>query len=113
RKQFPEVEIQPSIVDDIVANYEEYKVLPGEIREAISLTNFINLKKNRSGPRAEPRPQTNQRDLQQALGKLSLPTFDGSGKSTTRAWIQKLDTFLSLRPMMEEEAIKFATLHLK
>ena len=42
-----------------------------------------------------------------------MPTFDGSGKMTTQAWIHKLDTFLALRPMTEIEAIKYATLHLE
>ena len=39
--------------------------------------------------------------------------FDGSGKSTAQSWIHKLDTFLALRPMIEKEAIKYATLHLE
>lgn len=41
-----------------------------------------------------------------------LPHFDGSDNSSARAWIQKLDNYLALRPMEEEEAIKFAMLHL-
>ena len=43
---------------------------------------------------------------------MALPTFDGSGKITTRAWIHKVDTFLSLKTMTEFEALKYATLHL-
>ena len=39
--------------------------------------------------------------------------FDGSGKTIAQSWIHKLDTFLALRPMTEEEAIKYATLHLE
>ena len=31
---------------------------------------------------------------------------------TTRAWIHKVDTFLSLKTMTEIEALKYATLHL-
>ena len=42
-----------------------------------------------------------------------MPTFDGSGKMIAQAWIDKLDTFLALRPMTEIEAIKYATLHLE
>ena len=39
--------------------------------------------------------------------------FDGSGKMTAQAWISKLDTFLTLRPMAERDAIRYATLHLE
>ena len=39
--------------------------------------------------------------------------FDGNGKSIAQSWIHKLDTFLALQPMTEEEAIKYATLHLE
>ena len=44
---------------------------------------------------------------------LTLPSFDGSGHMIAQAWIHKLDTFLALRPMLEIDAIKYATLHLE
>ena len=47
------------------------------------------------------------------MNKLSLPTFDGSIKTSVRAWIHKLDTYLTLKPMSETEGIKFATMHLE
>ena len=50
-------------------------------------------------------------ELQRKIGKLSIPYFDGSGKITTRAWVQKLETYLQLNPMMEDEAIKYVALH--
>jgi hypothetical protein len=46
------------------------------------------------------------------LGKLTIPNFDGSSSSTARAWVQKLDTYFQLNPMIEADAIKLATLHL-
>ncbi|XP_057871152.1 uncharacterized protein LOC131077629 isoform X1 [Cryptomeria japonica] len=55
-------------------------------------------------------PDVNK-DIQHKVSKLSLPTFDGSGEVTAQAWVQKLDTYLSLSPMTEDEAIKFAILH--
>jgi hypothetical protein len=45
------------------------------------------------------------------IGKLTIP-FDGSSKSTTRAWVQKLDAYFQLNTMLEEKAIKFSPLHL-
>ena len=47
------------------------------------------------------------------MSRLTLPTFDGTKKGSTQAWIQKLDTYFSLSPMAEDEAIKFAILHLE
>lgn len=42
---------------------------------------------------------------------LAIPSFDGLGKTAARSWVQKLETYLSLNPMLEEDAIKFAILH--
>ena len=42
---------------------------------------------------------------------MTLAYFDGSGRVTSRAWVHKLDTYLSLHPMTEEDAIRFAVLH--
>lgn len=52
-------------------------------------------------------------NLHHKVGKMILPNFDGSRKLTAHSWIQKLDTYLSLSPMIEEDAIKFAILHLE
>jgi hypothetical protein len=88
----------------------EYQALGDEFQAAMSLQNFCTIKyKNR--PRDHNRGQQNK-DLAQKLGKLSIPSFDGSNRSTTRAWVQKLDTYFQLNHMTEAEAIKFTTLHL-
>lgn len=47
------------------------------------------------------------------VSKLSLPYFDGSFKSSVRAWVQKLDAYFQLNHMLEANAIQFATLHLE
>jgi hypothetical protein len=39
--------------------------------------------------------------------------FDGATKSSAKAWVQKLDAYLQLNPMMEMDAIKFSTLYLE
>lgn len=54
-----------------------------------------------------------QTDYQYTLGKITMSYFNGSDKSTAREWVQKLDNYLSLRPMLEEDAIRFTTLHLE
>jgi hypothetical protein len=48
----------------------------------------------------------------QKVGKLTIPSFNGSSKCTVRAWVQKLDTCYKLNQMIEIEAINFVTLHL-
>ncbi|XP_059078061.1 uncharacterized protein LOC131876635 [Cryptomeria japonica] len=88
--------------------------LPPEVRELLTLDQFLGQKNSRIGSagRAEYRTNQGHRDFQHMVGKLTLPYFDGSGTCSARAWVQKLDNYISLRPMPEEEAIKFATLHL-
>lgn len=56
--------------------------------------------------------QQSHGDLPHKFGMLILPPFDASRKSIAQAWAQKLDTYLSLSPMLEEEVIKLAILHL-
>jgi hypothetical protein len=52
-------------------------------------------------------------DLGRKEGKMEIPSFDGAAKSFAKAWVQKLDAYLQLNPMMEMDAIKFATLYLE
>jgi hypothetical protein len=89
--------------------YAEYQALGEDFQAAMSLQDFCSIK-YRNRPK-DQRGQQNK-DLSRKLGKLSIPTFDGSSRSTARAWVQKLDTYFQLNPMTEVEAIKFATLHL-
>ena len=71
---------------------------------------FMNQRNRRGGRNDHYAPRN---DYQQTLGKISMPYYDGSNKCTARSWVQKLDNYLSLRPMPEEDAIRFATLHLE
>lgn len=51
-------------------------------------------------------------NLWNEVSKLTLPYYDGSGKTTARAWVQKVDTYFQLNPMPEVGAIRFAVLHM-
>jgi hypothetical protein len=44
---------------------------------------------------------------------MEIPTFDGSSRSTTQAWVHKLDAYLQLNPMRELDVIKFVTIYLE
>ena len=52
------------------------------------------------------------KELNCTIGKLPLPTFDGSCQSSANTWVQKLDVYFQLNPMVEEDALKMAILHL-
>ena len=50
--------------------------------------------------------------MQKRVGRLTIPKFDGSRDCLVRIWVQKLDTYFHLNPMIEIDAIKLAILHL-
>jgi hypothetical protein len=52
-------------------------------------------------------------DLGCKVGKMDIPPFDGTTKYSVKEWVQKLDDYLHLNPMMDLDAIKFDTLYLE
>ena len=53
------------------------------------------------------------KDLKHKVNKVILPNFDGSRKMIAHAWLQKLNTYFTLSPMIEEDALQFSILHLE
>ena len=47
------------------------------------------------------------------MGKVAIPSFDGSSQMFSSAWLQKLSVYFQLNPMVEEDALKMAILHLE
>ena len=47
------------------------------------------------------------------MGKLTIPSFDGSSQMSGSSWLQKLCVYFRLNPMVEEDALKMAIPHLK
>ena len=43
---------------------------------------------------------------------MPLPTFYGSSQSSANTWVQKLDVYFQLNPMVEEDALKMDIFHL-
>ena len=80
-----------------------------EFQADISLRDYIDLRMKHM-PRARGRNQNFE--LRKKVGKLSLPYYGASGKMTTLVWVQKIDTYLQLNPMLEEEAIKYVAIYL-
>ena len=77
----------------------------------MSFVEFCNLQR-RNMPRGGNKNFNNNYELQRTMGKLTVPNFDGSSKSTAKAWVQKLDTYFQLHQMIEADAIKLAARHL-
>ena len=102
---------QPIPGDSFTDYLAEYKVLGTEFHTNMSFQELWNIK-YRNKPRDFGQMQQNF-DLQWKMGKLNIPSFDGSNKCTMRAWVQKIDAYFQLNPMREIEAIKDATLHLE
>ena len=52
-------------------------------------------------------------ELNYTMGKVTIPSFDGSSQMSANAWLQKLSVYFQLNPMVEEDALKMAILHLE
>jgi hypothetical protein len=89
----------------------EYMDLGDDFHSAMSFIDFCNMK-SRNRPRGFNRAFNQNFELQRTMGKLTIPSFDGSSNCIARIWVHKLDTYFQLNPMVEADAIKLATLHL-
>ena len=68
--------------------------------------------KSRNNPRGFNRAFNQNYELQRTVGKLTIPNFDGTCSCLVRIWVQKLDTYFQLNPIIEADAIKLNALHL-
>ena len=84
--------------------------LSNEIRKSVTFRELY--KANRQEIHRKEKRHQNQ-DFRSKVNKVTLPNFDGSKKLTAHAWLQKLNTYLTLSPMTEEDALQFAILHLE
>ena len=85
------------------AYLREYRALGEDFHSVMTFTDFCHFK-SKNKPKSYNRPFT--------LGKLTIPTFEGTRGGPARNWVQKLDTYFQLNPMIETDASKLATLHL-
>lgn len=92
----------------------EYRPYGPEFRDALTFNEFCQLKNN-NRPCGQNRGggYMQGNDLQGTVGRLFLPTFDGSLNCLAKAWLEKLDIYFQLNQMAEVEAIKVAALHLE
>ena len=87
---------------------QEYESQSERFKEHFSFPEFFQLQEARSNTYSG-----RKRCLQHTLGRFSLPTFDGSPKDSAKSWVKKLDTYMQLHQVTEEEALRVETLHLQ
>ena len=95
----------------------EWRALLLEVRDVFPIPLYCAQRRDTTrfrGDRGYRPPQQQQNyDLNRAIGKITLATYNGSGDRSARAWIHKLDIYLSLWPMPKRGAIQFVVLHLE
>ena len=52
-------------------------------------------------------------ELKYTMEKVTIPSFYGSSQMSASAWLQQLSVYFQLNPMVEEDALKMAILHLE
>jgi glycerol-3-phosphate cytidylyltransferase-like family protein len=98
----------PTQVEDIAEYKREYAALGRDFHHDMTLVEYC-------GSRGMDHPREPQRGGQQQqhghnidfirkVGKLTIPSFDGSSKCTARAGVQKLDMYYKLNQMTEMKA---------
>jgi hypothetical protein len=114
--QIPIAQRPPTHAEDIAEYRREYAALGHDFHQDMTLVEYCGLRlrnRPREPQRGGQQQQGHNIDFIRKVGKLTIPSFDGSSKCTARAWVQKLDTYYKLNQMTEAEAISFATLHLE
>ena len=52
-------------------------------------------------------------ELKYTMGKVTIPSFDGSSQMSSCAWLQNISVYFQLNLMVKEHALKMAILHLE
>lgn len=73
--------------------FVEYQSYGDDFRDAITFKDLYQLKGNNRSKGQSGGGYTHGTDLQRTVGRLFLPTFDVSPKSSARAWVEKLDDY--------------------
>ena len=68
------------------AYLREYRALGEDFHSAMTFTDFYHFK-SKNKPRAYNRPFTQNYELQRTVGKLTIPTFEGTQGGPARNWV--------------------------
>jgi hypothetical protein len=97
----------PTQAEDFAEYKREYAALGPDFHHDMTLVEYCGLR-GMDHPREPQRggqqqQQGNNIDFSRKVGKLTIPSFDGSSKCTDRAGVQKLDMYYKINQMIETE----------
>ena len=114
--QVPNPALSPmeEVTGNLIALRATYNGLDDDFRSSVPFREYVDMM-NTLMPKKENRREhdISGRELKNKISKFAAPTFDGTNKISARAWLQKLQTFFTLNPMKESDAVQFASLHLE
>ena len=98
----------PTQVEDIAEYKREYAALGRDFHQDMTLVEYCGLR-SMNHPREPQRGGQQQQqghniDFIQKVGKLTIPSFDGSSKCIDRVGVQKLDMYYKINQMTETAA---------
>ena len=83
---------QAELEEPMSAYMREYRDLGEDFHSSMTFIDFCHFKsKNKS--KAYNIPFTQNYELQCTVGKLTIPTFEGTQGGPSRNWVQNLDTY--------------------
>ena len=92
---------------------DEWQQLSEECRKTLPFDQCFKVSSKLKYGGNEDRTPFLNKELKYTIGKVTIPSFDGSSQMYASAWIQKLDVYFKLNPMVEEDALKMDILHLE
>ena len=83
---------QVELEESMSAYLREYRALRDDFHSTMTFTHFCHFK-SKNKPRAYNSPFTQNYELQRTVGKLTIPTFEGTQGGPAWNWVQKLHTY--------------------
>ena len=111
--KFLELKEGPYTTYDLREAPNDWKQLSEECRKVLPFDQFIRaslqVKQGGNGNRVS---HINH-ELKYTMGKVTIHSFYSSSQMSASAWLQKLSVYSQLNPMVEEDALKMAIVHLE
>ena len=97
----PNLALNPmeEVIGNLIALRATYNGLDDDFRSLIPFREYVDMM-NTLMPKKENRREhdISGRELKNKISNFITPTFDGTNKISARAWLQKLQTFFTLKP---------------
>lgn len=98
---------EDEVIDELDEWFATYSNKFEGFMAAVSFDNYLNIvgKSVVEAKKEKKKPLLHQ--------KVTIPSFNGQDGLIARAWLQKLQTYFTLEPISEADAVQIATLHLE